>query len=94
MVSWISTAGTVLLPITDNLPAGESGVLTNQSRIVLPCCPEQLVCAHITLVPAGGKVPVGQSEGLVASKALKAKGMTRHSIHVIRNNKKMKEAKT
>lgn len=82
------------LPITDNFPAGESGVLTNQSRIILACSPKQLVCTHVTLVPPGGKVPVGQSKGLIASEALKAKGMTSHLMHVIRYNKKMYKAKT
>lgn len=94
MVSGFPFQVQMRLPITDNFPAGESWVLTNQSRIILPCCPEQLVCTHVTLVPPSGKVPVGQSEGLIANKSLKAKGIPSHLICAIRYNTKPYKAKT
>lgn len=84
----ISTAGGHALPVTDNFPAGEPGVLTDQGRVVWSCCPKQLVCTHVTLVPPGGKVPVGHSKGLIASKPLKAKHVPRHLIHALRYNTK------
>lgn len=82
------------LPITDDFPAGEPWVLTNQGWIVSSCCPEQLICTHITLVPPRGEVPVGQSKGRIADESLEAEGMPSHLIHAIRYDTKVYKANT
>lgn len=63
----------VALPVTHDLPGGESWVLTDQRWVILSRCSKQLVCADVTLRLSGCKVPVGQSKGLVADESLKAK---------------------
>jgi hypothetical protein len=79
------------LPVADNLPGGESWALTNQSWVILSCSPKQLVCTHVTLIPPSGKVPIGQSKGLIASESLKAKGRPSFCLSIRCNKKACKQ---
>lgn len=77
-----------LLPVTNYLPPGEPGAQVDQARVIGPRCPEELVRADVTLAPAPGEIPVGQSKGLVAHQALQWTEM--HSFGISSKGKRNK----